>query len=144
MVRHAYRRAGLDARVEAFLDTVDQEMGAADVVLCRAGATTLAELTAVGRPAILVPLPWAANAHQLKNAEVLTEAGAAEMIDQASLSGHELARRLLALASDEPRRARMAISGFVESAAVFRNSSSVPVHCLQRSSKAADALALTA
>ena len=103
MVRHAYRRAGLDARVEAFFDTVDQEMGAADVVLCRAGATTLAELTAAGRPAILVPLPWAANAHQLKNAEVLTEAGAAEMIDQASLSGHELAWRLLALASDEPR-----------------------------------------
>ena len=110
MVRHAYRRAGLDARVEVFLDTVDQEMGAADVVLCRAGATTLAELAAAGRPAILVPLPWAANAHQLKNAEVLTEAGAAEMIDQASLSGHELARRLLGLAADKPRRARMASS----------------------------------
>ena len=64
MVRDAYRRAGLQARVEAFLDAVYQEMGEADLVVCRAGATTLAELAASGRPAILVPLPSAADGHQ--------------------------------------------------------------------------------
>ena len=108
MVRDAYRRAGLEARVEAFLNAVDQEMGEADLVVCRAGATTLAELAAAGRPAILVPLPSAAYGHQRKNADVLTKAGAAEMLDQAGLSGQELARRVIALALDEPRRARMA------------------------------------
>ena len=76
-------------------------MGEADLVVCRAGATTLAELAAAGRPAILVPLPSAANGHQRKNADVLTKAGAAEMLDQASLSGQELARRVIALALDE-------------------------------------------
>ena len=110
MVRDAYRRAGLQARVEAFLDAVYQEMGEADLVVCRAGATTLAELAASGRPAILVPLPSAADGHQWKNAEVLTKAGAADRLDQASLSGQELARRVIALVSDEPRRTRMASS----------------------------------
>ena len=53
MVRDGYRRAGLEARVEPFLFAMDREMKAADLVVCRAGATTLAELTAAGRPSIL-------------------------------------------------------------------------------------------
>jgi hypothetical protein len=71
MVREAYGRAGLDARVEPFLDAMDREMAAADLVVSRAGATTLAELTAAGRPAVLVPLPTATDDHQRKNAEAL-------------------------------------------------------------------------
>ena len=86
-VRAAYRKAGLDARVEPFLYEMDREMTAADVVVCRAGATTLAELAAAGKPAVLIPLPTAADDHQRKNAEVLVGAGAAEMIDQKDLSG---------------------------------------------------------
>ena len=107
-VRAAYRKAGLDARVEPFLYEMDREMTAADVVVCRAGATTLAELTAAGKPAVLIPLPTAADDHQRKNAEVLVGAGAAEMIEQKDLSGEAIAGRIAALVADAPRRERMA------------------------------------
>ena len=75
MVRDGYRRAGLEARVEPFLFAMDREMKAADVVVCRAGATTLAELMAAGRPSMLIPLPTATDDHQRKNAEALVSAG---------------------------------------------------------------------
>jgi UDP-N-acetylglucosamine--N-acetylmuramyl-(pentapeptide) pyrophosphoryl-undecaprenol N-acetylglucosamine transferase len=107
-VRAAYRKAGLDARVEPFLYEMDREMTAADVVVCRAGATTLAELTAAGKPAVLIPLPTAADDHQRKNAEVMVSAGAAEMIEQKDLSGEAIAGRITALVADADRRVRMA------------------------------------
>jgi UDP-N-acetylglucosamine--N-acetylmuramyl-(pentapeptide) pyrophosphoryl-undecaprenol N-acetylglucosamine transferase len=106
-VRDGYRRAGLEARVEPFLFAMDREVKAADVVVARAGATTIAELTAAGRPALLVPLPTAADDHQRKNADVLARAGAAEVLDQGTLTGERLADRIVALASDVPRRAAM-------------------------------------
>lgn len=108
LVRDGYRRAGLGARVEPFLYDMDREVKAADLVVCRAGATTLAELTAAGRPAVLVPLPTAADDHQTKNAEVLATAGAAELIAQKDLTGAHLAARILALAADPQRRTAMA------------------------------------
>ena len=74
-VRAGYRAAGLEARVEPFLFAMDREMKAADLVICRAGATTLAELTAAGKPSVLVPLPTAADDHQRKNAEVVAGRG---------------------------------------------------------------------
>jgi UDP-N-acetylglucosamine--N-acetylmuramyl-(pentapeptide) pyrophosphoryl-undecaprenol N-acetylglucosamine transferase len=107
-VRDAYRKAGVDARVEPFLFEMDREMRAADVVICRAGATTLAELTAAGKAAVLIPLPTAADDHQRKNAEVLVGAGAAEMIEQKELTGAAIAERIEALVADEERRRRMA------------------------------------
>jgi UDP-N-acetylglucosamine--N-acetylmuramyl-(pentapeptide) pyrophosphoryl-undecaprenol N-acetylglucosamine transferase len=107
-VHDGYRRAGLEARVEPFLYAMDREMTAADLVISRAGATTLAELAAAGRPAILVPLPTATDDHQRKNAEATARAGAAEVIDQRELTGARLATRILALAVDAPRRAAMA------------------------------------
>jgi UDP-N-acetylglucosamine--N-acetylmuramyl-(pentapeptide) pyrophosphoryl-undecaprenol N-acetylglucosamine transferase len=107
-VHDGYRRAGLEARVEPFLYAMDREMTAADLVISRAGATTLAELAAAGRPAILVPLPTATDDHQRKNAEATARAGAAEVIDQRELTGARLATRILALAADAPRRAAMA------------------------------------
>jgi UDP-N-acetylglucosamine--N-acetylmuramyl-(pentapeptide) pyrophosphoryl-undecaprenol N-acetylglucosamine transferase len=106
-VRDSYRRAGLEARVEPFLYAMDREMKAADLVICRAGATTIAELTAAGRAAILVPLPTAADDHQRKNAEVLAAAGAAELVEQKTLTGEVLANRIRALAADHARRAAM-------------------------------------
>jgi UDP-N-acetylglucosamine--N-acetylmuramyl-(pentapeptide) pyrophosphoryl-undecaprenol N-acetylglucosamine transferase len=106
-VRDGYRRAGLEARVEPFLFAMDREMKAADLVICRAGATTLAELTASARPSVLVPLPTAADDHQRKNAEVLAAAGAAELLEQSRLSGDVLADRILALANDPGRREAM-------------------------------------
>jgi UDP-N-acetylglucosamine--N-acetylmuramyl-(pentapeptide) pyrophosphoryl-undecaprenol N-acetylglucosamine transferase len=108
LVRGAYRDAGLPARVEPFLYAMDREMKRADVVVSRAGATTIAELTAAGRAAILVPLPTATDDHQKKNAEVLARAGAAELIEQRDLSGTAIADRLLALTRDPERRARIA------------------------------------
>ena len=107
VVRDAYRRAGLEARVEPFLFAMDREMKSADVVVCRAGATTLAELTAAGRPSILIPLPTATDDHQRKNAEALVAQHAAEVIEQRTLTGETLAAAILALAGDAPRRARM-------------------------------------
>ena len=107
MVRDGYRRAGLEARVEPFLFDMDREMTNADVVVSRAGATTLAELVAVGRAAILVPLPTATDDHQRKNAEVLVAQGAARMVEQKHLTGERLAAELLQLADDAPARDRM-------------------------------------
>jgi UDP-N-acetylglucosamine--N-acetylmuramyl-(pentapeptide) pyrophosphoryl-undecaprenol N-acetylglucosamine transferase len=106
-VRRGYRDAGLTARVEPFLFTMDREMKSADLVICRAGATTLAELTAAGRPAILIPLPTAADDHQRRNAELLADAGAAEVLPQSSMTGELLAERIAALASDPSRRQAM-------------------------------------
>ena len=107
LVRDGYRRAGLEARVEPFLFAMDREMKAADLVVCRAGATTIAELTAAGRPALLVPLPTAADDHQRKNAEVLVAAGAAEMIEQNDRDGRACsAERIAALLADAARLQR--------------------------------------
>ena len=108
LVRTAYQRAGLAARVEAFIFEIDDEMKAAGLVICRAGATTLAELTAAGRPAILVPLPTATDDHQQKNAEVLGRAGAALVIEERELGGEQLAAAITGLVSDPGRMRRMA------------------------------------
>ena len=108
LVRDGYRQAGLDARVEPFLYEMDREMSAADLLVCRAGATTIAEFTAAGKPAVLIPLPTAADDHQRKNAEVLAAAGAAELIEQKDLTGAALADRIVALATDGARRNAMA------------------------------------
>jgi UDP-N-acetylglucosamine--N-acetylmuramyl-(pentapeptide) pyrophosphoryl-undecaprenol N-acetylglucosamine transferase len=107
-VRDGYRRAGLEARVEPFLFAMDREVKQADLVVSRAGATTIAELTAAGKPALLIPLPTAADDHQRRNAEVLARAGAAEVVDQGTLAGSALADRVIALAGDPARRAAMA------------------------------------
>jgi UDP-N-acetylglucosamine--N-acetylmuramyl-(pentapeptide) pyrophosphoryl-undecaprenol N-acetylglucosamine transferase len=107
MVRDGYRRAGLEARVEPFLFAMEREMKAADLVVCRAGATTVAELAAIGRPSILVPLPTATDDHQRRNALALVKEGAALMIEQRDLSGGRLAAAALTLAADAARRRDM-------------------------------------
>jgi UDP-N-acetylglucosamine--N-acetylmuramyl-(pentapeptide) pyrophosphoryl-undecaprenol N-acetylglucosamine transferase len=108
LVRAAYRRAGLEARVEAFIVEVDRAMKAADVVVCRAGATTLAEIAAAGRPAVLVPLAAAADDHQRKNAEVFAGAGAGVVLLEGELTGDRLADAIAAIVGDHARRQRMA------------------------------------
>ncbi len=108
MVADAFRTSGVPGRVERFIDAMDREMGQAGLVVSRAGATTLAELTAAGRPAILIPLPTATDDHQRRNAEALAAAGAAELLDQRDLTGELLADRIMALAAD--RAARKAMS----------------------------------
>ena len=107
MVRDGYRRAGLEARVEPFLFEMDREMKSADVVVCRAGATTLAELTASGTASILIPLPTATDDHQRKNALALVSHGAAQMIEQRELAGDRLSSEIVALVGDPERRRRL-------------------------------------
>ena len=80
-----------DADVRPFISDMFVEFGKADLVICRAGATTCAELAAAGKAALMVPLPTAADDHQRKNAESLERAGAAKMILQDTLSGERLA-----------------------------------------------------
>ena len=108
MVRTAYRQAGVQAEVEPFLYDMGRQLAAADVIVCRAGATTLAEITAAAKPAILIPLPTATDDHQRMNAETLARVGAAEMLLQRDVTGAVLAEHLLALAGDAGRRTRMA------------------------------------
>ena len=107
MVRAGYRKAGVQADVEPFFYDMGRQLGRADVVVCRAGATTLAEIMAAGKAAILIPLPTATDDHQRRNAEVLAREGAAEVLLQSELTGGVLARRVLALAGDRERRVRM-------------------------------------
>jgi UDP-N-acetylglucosamine--N-acetylmuramyl-(pentapeptide) pyrophosphoryl-undecaprenol N-acetylglucosamine transferase len=83
-------------------------MAAADWVLCRAGAMTLAELTLLGLPALLVPFPYAVDDHQTANARALAEAGAALVIADAELDGPRLAAALAGLWRDPAREAAMA------------------------------------
>jgi len=107
LVRQAYRNARLEARVEPFVYDMDREMKTADFVICRSGATTLSELAAAGRPAILVPLPTATDDHQRRNAEVVARVGGADLLDEGELTGEELAKRILELARNRERRIRM-------------------------------------
>ena len=101
-----YGRDAGHLRAAAFLDPVVDEMRAADLVIARAGSTTLAELAAVGRPAVLIPLP-SRDDHQLRNAQVLERAGAAAVIAQATLTGARLAEIVRGLAADRAGLARM-------------------------------------
>jgi UDP-N-acetylglucosamine--N-acetylmuramyl-(pentapeptide) pyrophosphoryl-undecaprenol N-acetylglucosamine transferase len=107
VVRTAYRQAGLQADVEPFLFDMGRQLGAADVVVCRGGMTTLAEIMAAGKAAMVIPLPTATDDHQRKNAQALAAAGAAELLLQRDLTGAVLAQRVLALAADRGRRERM-------------------------------------
>jgi UDP-N-acetylglucosamine--N-acetylmuramyl-(pentapeptide) pyrophosphoryl-undecaprenol N-acetylglucosamine transferase len=108
MVRSAYRQAGFPAVVEPFLFDMGRQLGEADLVVCRAGATTLAEITAAAKPAILIPLPTATDDHQRRNAEALAAAGGAEVMLQNEVTGASLADRILSLAGDRERRRRIA------------------------------------
>lgn len=89
-----------DADVRAYITNMVDEFAMADLVVCRAGATTCAELAAAGKASIMVPLPTAADDHQRRNAEALVRAGAAKMILQSELSAESLARLLTELIGD--------------------------------------------
>jgi len=106
-IRARYVEAGLDAEVHAFIDQMVREYLAADLVISRAGATTLAELAIAGKPAILVPYPFAADNHQELNAREMAEAGAAVMYRQVDVTPAILAQTLGELLGDPDRRARM-------------------------------------
>lgn len=99
-------RYGDAVRAQGFVD-MPTALGAADLMLCRAGAMTLAEIARCGLPAILVPYPYATANHQEWNARSLVEAGAAEMIPDRELSGQRLAEKVSTLLGDTERLDRM-------------------------------------
>jgi UDP-N-acetylglucosamine--N-acetylmuramyl-(pentapeptide) pyrophosphoryl-undecaprenol N-acetylglucosamine transferase len=108
-VKAAYAAAGWDenAEVRSYLDNMMGDFAAADLVLCRAGATTTAELIAAGKASIMVPFPYAADDHQRKNAEALQSAGAARMIVQQELSAERLVKELKELVTAPEKVTRM-------------------------------------
>jgi UDP-N-acetylglucosamine--N-acetylmuramyl-(pentapeptide) pyrophosphoryl-undecaprenol N-acetylglucosamine transferase len=107
-VEERYREVEVDAEVLEFVHDMADAYGRADLVICRAGATTLAEVTALGKPSILVPYPFAADDHQRKNAEVLRDHSAAALILNAELSGEKLATCVLEVVHNRERLQAMA------------------------------------
>lgn len=107
-VRAAYRELPFEAEVLPFIEKMDEAYARADLVLCRAGAATIAELTVFGKPAILVPYPYAAYDHQRLNAEALRDRGAAEMILDRELEGENLAALVRDFYRDRARLSSMA------------------------------------
>ena len=101
------REYGDRVRVHPFIDDMADAYRAADVILCRAGATTLAEITSLGCSAILVPYPYATGGHQEINARMLVEEGAAEMILDRELRGQTLAAAIIDLLENPSKRKRM-------------------------------------
>jgi len=94
MVRDAYVASGLNADVAKFFTDLPRRMAAAHLVIARSGASTLSELTVIGRPSILVPYPHAMDDHQAANADVLEKAGAAWVVKQDALNAQSLAQKL--------------------------------------------------
>jgi UDP-N-acetylglucosamine--N-acetylmuramyl-(pentapeptide) pyrophosphoryl-undecaprenol N-acetylglucosamine transferase len=104
----AYREAGITARLTPFIENMAEAYGWADLVLCRAGALTIAELAAAGIGAVLVPFPFAVDDHQTANARFLEKDNAALVVQQAELTAERLAALLRELLSDRDRLLRMA------------------------------------
>lgn len=106
-VTKAYAEANFPAEVREFIDDMAGAYLGADLVLCRAGATTLAELTVCKKASILVPFPFATDDHQAVNAKALVDAGAAVMFREAELTGEKLAATIRELKNDPSRLAKM-------------------------------------
>jgi UDP-N-acetylglucosamine--N-acetylmuramyl-(pentapeptide) pyrophosphoryl-undecaprenol N-acetylglucosamine transferase len=124
-----YRAYGIDGEVTPFIEDMTSAYGTADLVICRAGATTIAELAALGKPSILVPFPYATHDHQVMNANSLLIAGGADMILEKDLTGGTLAERIkrymrntdelermstLALKVGRPRAAELIVDQLME------------------------------
>jgi len=107
-IREAYRKTGVRGTVAPFIYQMAEAYAASDVVISRAGATTLAELTALGKPAILIPYPFAAGRHQEFNAMKLREMGAAYMVPDNEMKGETLAKAIRELYENEAARSEMA------------------------------------
>jgi UDP-N-acetylglucosamine--N-acetylmuramyl-(pentapeptide) pyrophosphoryl-undecaprenol N-acetylglucosamine transferase len=99
-VRAAYARKGFSATVVPFIDDMAEAYRGSNLVICRAGATTIAEVTACGRACIFIPYPHAVDDHQRQNAEALLKEGAGFMLLERELSGERLAQQIRELLAD--------------------------------------------
>ena len=106
-VQSAYAEARVPAEVHKFIDDMPAFFARADLVLCRSGASTVAEIAAAGKPAVFVPFPLAADDHQRRNAEALEQAGAAVVLEETKLDEVWLVDTMAALLEDSTRLRRM-------------------------------------
>lgn len=102
-VKTAYEQQEICAHVSPFIYDMPDAYAAADLIICRAGATTLTEITTVGKPALLIPYPYAADDHQRKNADVLANEKAAQLMPDNEVSGERLAQVILDLMTNRER-----------------------------------------
>ena len=109
MVRDAYARHGIAGLVKPFFTDMARQYREADLIVCRAGATTIAEVTAMGKGVIFIPFPFAADNHQALNAGMLTDKGASETILQQDLTGALLAERIAYYAANPDALYQMAV-----------------------------------
>ena len=110
MVQQAYAPMAMDAVAQPFFKDMARRYKEADLIICRAGATTVAEITVVGKAALFIPFPFAADDHQTRNAQALVDAGAAQMIAQNNLSGRSLAQAIDNLLLDRRHLEDMALN----------------------------------
>jgi UDP-N-acetylglucosamine--N-acetylmuramyl-(pentapeptide) pyrophosphoryl-undecaprenol N-acetylglucosamine transferase len=106
-LQREFAASGLAGEVVAFIEDMPSAFAQADLIVCRSGAGAVAELAAAGKPAILVPFPFAADQHQLRNAEAMARAGAARLALDSEFTGERLFREVEALASEEGLMDRM-------------------------------------
>jgi UDP-N-acetylglucosamine--N-acetylmuramyl-(pentapeptide) pyrophosphoryl-undecaprenol N-acetylglucosamine transferase len=106
-VREAYKSRGFRAQVSEFIEDMSAAYAGAELVVCRAGATTLAELTVCKKASILVPFPYATDNHQEVNALSLVNVGAAVMLRESELTGERLAAQIRELKENPERRRQM-------------------------------------
>lgn len=107
-LRSALEAVGINAELATFFQNMPERIAASHIVIARSGASTVAELAVIGRPAILVPLPHALDNDQLRNAEALQAAGGAIVAEQGTLTGESLAKLIETLAGEPGRLAHMA------------------------------------
>jgi len=103
----AFRELGCDGQVTPFIENMPQAFAQSDLIVCRAGAGAVAELAAAGKPSILVPFPFAADEHQLRNAEAMSKAGAARLVLDKEMTGEELFHTVQSLAAEPGLLERM-------------------------------------
>jgi UDP-N-acetylglucosamine--N-acetylmuramyl-(pentapeptide) pyrophosphoryl-undecaprenol N-acetylglucosamine transferase len=100
-LRANYQNAGVQAELTPFIDDTAQAFADADLIICRAGASTVTEISAIGAAAIYVPFPFAVDDHQTTNANFLVQQGAGWLMPQAQLTPESLAARLSAVTREE-------------------------------------------
>jgi len=107
MLSRKFAESGVEGEIKPFIDDMPAAFAQADLVVCRAGAGAMAELAAAGKPSILVPLPHAADQHQLRNAEAFSKAGAAKLVQDAEMDGGRLFEEISRLSSQPELLRRM-------------------------------------
>lgn len=108
-VRAAYEKANVPGKVAAFIQNMAEAFAAASVIVCRSGASTVAEVAAAGKPAIFIPFPFAADDHQTKNAQALAANGAAVVLPEKELTPERLAQTVRELLNEPARLRQMSV-----------------------------------